>query len=64
MIEGEKKTSPSKRMTAPEPLSNTSAMVASEVSLPENVFYPNMFKIDLLKLLLLLLHLQVKLPNI
>lgn len=34
------RNSPSKRMTAPDPLSNTSATVASEVSVPENVFYP------------------------
>lgn len=34
-----KETLPSRRMTAPDPLSNTSAIVASEVSLPENVFY-------------------------
>lgn len=33
-----KKTLPSRRMTAPDPLSNTSAIVASEVSLPENAF--------------------------
>lgn len=31
--------SPSKRTTAPDPLSNTSATVASVVSLPEKVFY-------------------------
>lgn len=37
-FESLKKNSPSRRRTAPDPLSSTSAMVASEVSVPETEF--------------------------
>lgn len=36
-------------MTAPDPLSNTSAIVASEVSLPENVFFLFIYLIQALQ---------------